>query len=66
MNVVIFRYGFPDSSIGKDSACNERDTSSIPRSGRSTAKGIGHPLQCSGLENTCGSGVKNLLAMRET
>ena len=23
MNVVIFRYGFPDSSIGKDSACNE-------------------------------------------
>ena len=39
--------GFPDSSVGKESACNRGDPSSIPKSGRSTGKGIGYPLQCS-------------------
>jgi len=39
--------GFHDSSVGKESACNAGDPSSIPESGRSTGKGIGYPLQCS-------------------
>ena len=43
---------FPDSSLGKESACNARDPSSIPGSGRSAAEGIGYPFQYSGLENS--------------
>ena len=39
--------GFPDSSAGKESACNTGDTGSIPGLGRSTGEGIGYPLQCS-------------------
>ena len=38
---------FPDSSVGKDSACNARDSGSLPGSGRSTGEGIGYPLQYS-------------------
>ena len=38
---------FPDSSVGKKSACNEGDLSSIPGSGRSAEEGIGYPLQYS-------------------
>ena len=37
--------GFPDSSLGKESACNARDLGWIPGSGRSSGKGIGYPLQ---------------------
>ena len=37
--------GFPDSSVGKESAYNAGDSSSIPVSGRSPGEGIGHPLQ---------------------
>ena len=36
--------GFPDSLVGKESACNAGDSSSIPGSGRSTGEGIGNPL----------------------
>ena len=43
--------GFPDSSVGKESACNAGDPGSIPGSGRSTGEGIGYPLQYSGQEN---------------
>ena len=39
--------GFPDSSVGKESACNAGDPSSIPGSGRSTGEGLGYPLQYS-------------------
>ena len=39
--------GFPDSSVGKESACNAGDPGSIPGLGRSTGQGIGHPLQYS-------------------
>ena len=39
--------GFPDSSVGKGSACNAGDTSSIPGLGRSTGEGIGYSLQYS-------------------
>ena len=33
--------GFPDSSVGKESACNAGDPGSIPGLGRSTEEGIG-------------------------
>ena len=36
---------FPDSSVGKESACNARDPGSIPGSERSSGEGIGYPLQ---------------------
>ena len=39
--------GFPDSSVGKESACNTGDPGSIPEWGRSTGEGIGYPLQYS-------------------
>ena len=39
--------GFPNSSVGKESACSAGDLSSIPGSGRSPGKGIGYPLQYS-------------------
>ena len=44
--------GFPDSSVGKESACNEGHPSLIPGSGRSAGEGKGGPLQYSGLENS--------------
>ena len=44
--------GFPDSSVGKESACNGGDPSSIPGSGRYPAEGKSYPLQYSGLENS--------------
>ena len=42
-----FLWGFPDSSAGKESACNARDPGLIPGSGRSPEEGIGYPLQYS-------------------
>ena len=39
--------GFPDSSVGKESACNEGDPSSSPGLGRSAGEGKGYPLQYS-------------------
>ena len=36
--------GFPGGSDGKESACNARDLSLIPRSGRSPGEGNGKPL----------------------
>ena len=42
----------PDSSVGKESACNAGDPSSIPGLGRSTGEGISYPLQYSGLKNS--------------
>ena len=43
----ISNWGFPHSSVGKESACNEGDPGSIPWSGRFGGKGIGYPLQYS-------------------
>ena len=37
--------GFPDSSVGKESACNAGDPGSILGSGRSAKEGIGYLLQ---------------------
>ena len=46
-SVAIHFMGFPDSSVGKESACNAGDSGSIPGSGRSAGEGIGYPLQYS-------------------
>ena len=46
------RWGsFPDSSVGKESACNAGDMGSIPGLGRYPGEGKGYPLQDSCLEN---------------
>ena len=37
--------GFPDSSTGKESACNAGDPGSIPGLGSSPGEGIGYPFQ---------------------
>ena len=58
----MFLKGFPDSSVGKESACNAGDHGSIPGLGRSAGEGIGYPLQASLLARL----VKNLPAMQET
>ena len=39
--------GFPDSSVGKESACNAGDPGLIPGSERPAGEGIGYPLLCS-------------------
>ena len=44
-------FSFPDSSVGKEFACNAGDLSSIPGLGRSPGEGNGNPLQYSCLEN---------------
>ena len=44
--------GFPDSSVGKESACNTGDPSSVPGLGRSSGEGNDNPLQYSGLGNS--------------
>ena len=44
--------GFPGSSAGKESACNEGDLGSIPALGRYPGEGNGYPLQYFGLENS--------------
>jgi len=38
---------FPDSSVGKEYACNAGDPGLIPESGRCAGEGIGYPLQYS-------------------
>ena len=48
---------FPYGSNGKESACNVRDPSSIPGSGRSPGEGTGNPLQYSCLENAIDIGA---------
>ena len=57
--------GFCDSSVGKESACNAGDPSSIPESGRSPGEGIGYSLQYS-WASLLTQLVKNPRAMQET
>ena len=54
---------FPDSSAGKESACNAGDPGLIPESGRSAGEGLGFPPQflgfpcgLAGKETTCNVG----------
>ena len=63
--MLLTNLGFSYSSVGKQSACNARDPSSIPGSGRSTGERIGYPLQYSWASPVTQL-VKNLPAMRET
>ena len=52
--------GFPDSSVGKESASNAGDPGSIPGLGRSPGEGIGYPTpvfwprESQGLYSSCG------------
>ena len=57
--------GFPDSSVGKESACNAGDPGLIPVSARSSGEGIGYPLQHS-WTSLVAQLVKNTPAMTET
>ena len=61
----IYIVGFPDSSVGKESACNAGDPGLIPVSARSSGEGIGYPLQHS-WTSLVAQLVKNTPAMRET
>ena len=52
--------GFPDDSVGEESACNAGDTGdvgSVPGSGRSPEGGDGNLLQYSCLENPMDRGA---------
>ena len=44
--------GFPENSVGKESACNAGDPTSIPGLGRSSGEGKCYPFQYSGLKNS--------------
>ena len=50
-------WGFPDSSVGKESTCNAGDPRSIPGSGRFSGEGISYPLQYSCLGNPMDRGA---------
>ena len=58
-------WGFPHSSVGKESACNAGDPGSIPGLGRSAREGIGYPLQSS-WPSLVAQQVKNLPSVQET
>ena len=57
--------GFPDSSVGKESAWNAGDPDSILGLGRSAGEGIGYPLQYY-WASLVAQLVKNLPEMWET
>ena len=57
---VLIIWGFPDSSVGKESACNGGDPGLVPGSERSAGEGIGYPLQYS-WASPVAQLVKNLL-----
>ena len=62
---VYAHVGFSDSSVGKESACNAGDHSSIPRSGWTAGEGIDYPIQYS-WTSLVAQLVKNPPAMWET
>ena len=68
-SITVVYWGFPDSLVGKESACNAGDPGSIPGSGRSAGEGIGSPIG-SPLQYSWASlvaqPVKNSPAMRKT
>ena len=68
LEVIMFAqeqcWDFPDSSAGKESACNAGDPSSVPGSERSAGEGIGYPLQYS-WASLVAQLVKNIPAMQE-
>ena len=62
---MIYVKGFPDSPVGKDSACKAGDPGLIPVLGTSAGKGIAYPLQHS-WASLVAQLVKNQLAVQET
>ena len=60
-----YSWGFPHSSVGKESTCNAGDPRLIPESGRYAGERIGYPLQYS-WASFVAQLVKNLPAMQET
>ena len=58
-------WGFPHSSVGKESTCNAGDPASIPGSRSSAGEGIGYPLQYF-WASLAAQLVKNLPAVQET
>ena len=65
LKYVPYSWGFPDSSVGKESTCNAGDPSSIPGLGRSAGEGMGYPLQYS-WASIVAQLVKNPPTMQET
>ena len=63
--ILIYSGGFPNSTDGKESACNAGDTGLIPGLGRSARERIGYPLQYFGA-SLVAQPIKNPPAMRET
>ena len=64
-DILCMVFGFPDSSVGKESACNAGDPSSVSGSGRPAGEGIGYPLQYC-WASLVAQLVKNPPAIRET
>ena len=63
--IIYKNFIFPDSSVGKEPACNAGDPGSIPGWGRSAGEGLGYPLQYS-WASLVAQLVKNLPAMQKT
>ena len=61
-NTLPKKYTFPDSSLGKESACKAGDPSLVPGLGRYPGEGIGYPTQYS-WSSLVAQLVKNLPAM---
>ena len=57
-------WGFPHSSVGKESACNAGDLGSIPGLGRSPGEGNSNPLQYSCWKNPMDRGASQVTAQR--
>ena len=62
---IFMSEGFPDSSVGKESACNAGDPGLSPGLGRFAGERIGYPLQYS-WASLVAQLVKNPPAMQET
>ena len=65
LTLPLLSEAFSDSSVGKESACNAGDLSSIPGSGRSAGEGLSYPFQYS-WASPVAQLVKNPPAMWET
>ena len=65
LSVLVLSFGFADSSVGKETACNAEDPVLIPGLGRSAGEGLGYPLQYS-WASLVAQLVKNPPAMWET
>ena len=63
--MTLKEWSFPDSSVGKEPACDAGDPGSTPGSRRSTGEGIGYPLHYS-WASLVAQLVRNPPAMQET